>query len=100
MTKEDVLRSIETAHLYSFSPAPSQAEMQIINRLIAKIDAAIGFINREGAQIDPCHMSAEEYELVVQYTEWLLLPGENRGVMPRSLRYGLNNLIFGGGGHV
>lgn len=88
------------SQMINFSQCPSAEELKIIERIENKIDAAISLINREGGGVDPNNMTAEQFELAVQYVEWLLLPIERRGTMPRSLRYGLNNLTIGGGSNV
>lgn len=62
------------------------------------INAAISFIEREGVTLTS---SAEDTQLVMMYSAYLVRKRATEEPMPRMLRYALNNRLFGqraGGG--
>lgn len=65
-------------------------------RLMDLIESAKEAIIAEGAQtLDPS-ANAEDAQLVIMYTDWLWeTRNDPDGAMPRSLRWKLNNRIFG-----
>lgn len=63
-------------------------------RLNHIIDSAESFIVREGASpVD--YTSMEDVQIVIMYAGWLWRRRLNPEPMPRSLRWALNNRIFG-----
>lgn len=59
------------------------------------IDAAKEFIAREGIALTE---SAEDVQLLLMYAAYLYRKRATNEVMPRMLRWALNNRIFSGGG--
>lgn len=61
--------------------------------LMQCIEAAIGFIEREGIELDD---TAEDVQLVVMYAAYLYRCRKKTDTgMPRMLRWTLNNRLFG-----
>lgn len=74
---------------YMDAPAQKQKEQQLVDYL----DTAIDFIEREGIKLD--FSKTSECELVVMYASWLYDKRKDGvAVMPRMLRYNLNNRVF------
>lgn len=84
MGAEDKLRLLKLELLISTSAYDE--------RLRQKISAAEGFIKREGITLSG---SAEDTELVIMYAAYLWRTRrESKPVMPRPLRWALNNRLF------
>ena len=62
------------------------------------IEAAISFIAREGVKLTEPY-SYEDGTLIVMYAAYLFRKRAVNEPMPRSLRWALNNRIFGGKAH-
>lgn len=76
----------------------TQTNVALDNFLNQKVDAAIGFIEREGGTFttseDEYAFTAEEAELIVMYATWSYKKRDQSEVMPRMLRWTLNNFIM------
>lgn len=63
------------------------------NQLMVYIDSAISFIQREGIALDLEDIS--DCQLVTMYASWLYDKRKDGvAIMPRMLRYNLNNRLF------
>lgn len=61
-------------------------------RLTAIINAAMGAIAMEGITLDAAH--ADDMQLVTMYSAWLWRRRDSMDVMPRMLRWALNNRLM------
>ena len=95
MTKKDV-RNILKASLNLV--CVTETNVALNQFLEQQVDAAIGFIEREGATLtsgeDGYDFTAEEGQLIVMYASWLYRKRDTGEGMPRSLRWTLNNFIL------
>lgn len=64
-------------------------------RLEQLLTAAQAAVAREGAVLNPAE-SVEDGQIVVMYAAWLWRRRDTMEVMPRMLRWALNNRIFAG----
>lgn len=73
----------------------AEAKEQKENQLIFYIDSAIAFIEREGITLD--YDDVGDLMLVTMYSQYLYDKRmDGVSVMPRALRYNLNNRLFQG----
>ena len=88
MTDAQILAAVKTDNTISVSTLDTR-----LQELIASAKEAI---IAEGAEtLDPS-ASAEDAQLVIMYADWLWSSRNNpEAAMPRSLRWKLNNRIFG-----
>lgn len=71
----------------------AEAKTQKETQLIYYIDAAIAFIEREGVTID--YSKTGDLMLITMYASYLYEKrNDGVSVMPRALRYNLNNRVF------
>lgn len=89
MEKSDLLTLLQ-ADLDMLTPGSIRE-----NQLSQLIDAAISFINREGAAVAAPY-SIEDGQLIVMYAAYLFRKRATDEPMPRMLRWALNNRIFSG----
>lgn len=76
----------------------TQTNVALNQFLEQTVNAAIGFIEREGATLssdeDGYDFTPEEAQLIVMYASWLYRKRDTAEGMPRSLRWALNNFIL------
>jgi len=65
-------------------------------RLTSLLNAAKNEIEREGVKDLDLTNSVDDQELVIDYARWMWLSRRDPQPEPRSLRWRINNRIFGG----
>lgn len=90
---EALLTMLEYNLELNFSFYDAEAKEQKETQLKFYIDSAIGFIEREGITLD--YTKTDDLMLVVMYSAYLYDKRmDGVSVMPRALRYNLNNRLF------
>ena len=95
MTKADVLNILKADLNLAFVVQTNEALKQHLDQMV---NAAIGFIEREGYAFTGSggeySFTSEEAQCVVMYAAYLYRKRATDEGMPRMLRWTLNNLIF------
>lgn len=90
---EALLTMLEYNLELNFSFYDAEAKAQKEAQLKFYIDSAIGFIEREGITLD--YKKTDDLMLIVMYAAYLYDKRmDGVSVMPRALRYNLNNRLF------